>query len=145
MDGVPGVIRAWAGAGGPEPMRAGAFAAPVLRLVPPLTFLAVLLVVRGVADAVTDVALGETIRLNLASLLGLAAIAYAALLASATPRIVGRGVTIAVIAAIGVWVLVGFAVHGYQASIVREATRIVAVVAVGFIAANARNATPLRL
>ncbi|MGH2456396.1 MAG: O-antigen ligase family protein, partial [Candidatus Limnocylindria bacterium] len=36
-------------------------------------------------------------------------------------------------------------VHGYQASIVREATRIVAVVAVGFIAANARNATPLRL
>ena len=111
----------------------------------------VLLALRNVSDLFWRVGALGPLRVNLSSLLGTMAIAWAvAIIASSLGRrerdeIQGLLPAILLVGYITVWLVVGFMVHGTHPSLVREWIRLLSVIGVGLVAANLRGISAERI
>jgi O-antigen ligase len=108
----------------------------------PVILLALVLGLRNVSDLVSGIAILGPARLNLSSLIGLGIIGVAiAMIARGQARFGIRAAAI-VVAFLTTWLAVGFAVHGFDASLIREWFRLLSVVALGLVVANLVDVSP---
>jgi O-antigen ligase len=108
----------------------------------PEILVALVLGLRNVSDLVSGIAILGPVRLNLSSLIGVGIIAAAiAMLARRQARFGTRAAAI-VVAFLTTWLVVGFAVHGFDASLIREWFRLLSVVALGLVVANLVDVSP---